>query len=870
MFGRMLAGRYLVREELGIGGMASVYLVEDSLDSSRFAAKVLHLQYARNERYLARFAREAETASRLDHPNIVKVFDCFIEEEPRFLLMEFVNGPSLAELLEARRRLTVGEAVDIAIQTADALEHARSSGILAHRDIKPQNILLTGEGTVKVTDFGIAKAPLLEALTHTAMFMGTPQYISPEQARGESLDIRSDIYSLCVLLFELLTGRTPFIAETPFGVVRLHNEATPPKAGEFRDGVPDTLEKLLARGLSKNPRDRFETPGKLAECLRALDSFDRTVIRRFAMAERPRLGVAPDNGCLPKEGSAVTVVARRQSLADDEVESTAKKRAFNLLLALLAVVVALSALAGIPRALVAFRHYAIVNELEGGELTPAMIQQIDRLPGPPAVALRAPSRLLGERCPASLLKDESTLLSRSFDMVSGRGNGALPAAAAMLLSSWGEEVDPRELVEESKSGSRGCFLREYKGPLRKRGYTVAAAAGGELGLLLESVANGSPVIVVLATVRGEAAPAVVYGFNARQREIILVDPSSDGGVVEARSLPYDFFDRAWKEAGRAYLTAFKEKSPMAVAGARLYPFKKDGVWGYAVNTGEERIPPRFTDAKEFTEGLAAVKTGGKWGYVDKGGRISIDAQFDAASHFFEGAARVRVADEWGFVDAAGRVFVQPQFEDSRDFMGDMAPVRIGGRWGYVNRKGEMEIDARFEDAWVFSGGLAKVRTGGTWGYIDNKGKSRIPSEFEEASPFSRGIAFVRKEGAAFCIDEHGKPVVRRADRMFNEGLLGIPVDDRWAYLDRDGRLSLNPGLPDAWIFDDGLAKAEIGGFWGYVDRKGKTVIPPRYEEASRFYRGLALVRQGDKRGYIDTAGMYRIGPWEEEKNPSRH
>src|SRR5437773_2700367 len=206
---KVLAGRYELEEVLGHGGMAEVFLGTDRVLGRRIAIKVLSDRFARDSSFVARFRREAQSAASLNHPNVVSVFDTGSDNGTHFIIMEYVQGKTLAEVIKEEAPLAPERATRIAQDVADALAFAHDAGIV-HRDVKPGNIMLSPGGDVKVMDFGIARATSSESLTQTATVLGTATYFSPEQAQGEGVDARSDVYSLGIVLYEMLTGRPPF------------------------------------------------------------------------------------------------------------------------------------------------------------------------------------------------------------------------------------------------------------------------------------------------------------------------------------------------------------------------------------------------------------------------------------------------------------------------------------------------------------------------------------------------------------------------------------------------------------------------------------------------------------------------------------
>ncbi|MGQ9628093.1 MAG: protein kinase domain-containing protein [Anaerolineae bacterium] len=268
MIDEIIGNRYRVLRELGKGGMAWVYLAEDLQEGGFVAVKVLYPHFSEDAAYIQRFNREAKLASLLSDPHIVRVLDYGASRDVHYLVMEYIEGRTLKDILQERGPLPYRDALEIAHQVAQALEHANRYGIV-HRDIKPQNLMLTAEGMVKVLDFGIARAETLPSLTRSG-FVGSPYYISPEQALGEKVDIRSDIYSLGIVLYEMLSGDLPFDAKTPWSIVNKHITAEPPCLHLINSELPSDVEWLMNKALSKRPEERFQTPRGMMQAIEAI------------------------------------------------------------------------------------------------------------------------------------------------------------------------------------------------------------------------------------------------------------------------------------------------------------------------------------------------------------------------------------------------------------------------------------------------------------------------------------------------------------------------------------------------------------------------------------------------------------------------
>ncbi|MBP0974504.1 MAG: serine/threonine protein kinase, partial [Oscillospiraceae bacterium] len=256
--GKKLDGRYEITERIGEGGMADVYRATDVVDNKTVAVKILKKEFAENEEFLRRFRNESKAIAVLSHPNIVKIYDVGFSERIQFIVMEYIDGITLNEYMEQQGQLGWKDAAHFILQILRALQHAHSKGIV-HRDIKPQNIMMLRDGTIKVMDFGIAKFAREDGKTGTDQAIGTVHYISPEQARGGVTDAKSDIYSVGVMLYEMLTGKKPFDTDNPVSIAVMHMQAKVPLPSTIRPDIQIGLEEIILKAMEKDPADRYQS-----------------------------------------------------------------------------------------------------------------------------------------------------------------------------------------------------------------------------------------------------------------------------------------------------------------------------------------------------------------------------------------------------------------------------------------------------------------------------------------------------------------------------------------------------------------------------------------------------------------------------------
>jgi len=279
---KTIAKKYRIIGLLGTGGMSEVYLAQNLKTGMKVAVKILDHKLSKDESYIERFKREVEISKTLSHPNIVRIISHGIDKGRYYIVYEYIEGQTLDRHIRSKK-LSIKEIEDITLQILNGLSYARSKNII-HRDIKPSNIMVSKNGKVKILDFGIARATTKSTITKTGMFMGSPHYTSPEQIDGKKIDHRTDIYSLGIVLYEMVEGKVPFQADTPLGFVRAHLDKSVPK---IKRDIPDYLEETIYKCLAKDPSDRFSSAEEISNAFKLKSYADKTIIKSIK-PEKPR------------------------------------------------------------------------------------------------------------------------------------------------------------------------------------------------------------------------------------------------------------------------------------------------------------------------------------------------------------------------------------------------------------------------------------------------------------------------------------------------------------------------------------------------------------------------------------------------------
>ncbi len=337
--GKRLDGRYEIQEIIGVGGMAVVYKAYDNIDDRIVAVKIMKDEFLANDEFRRRFKNESKAIAVLSHPNIVKVYDVSYGDKLQYIVMEYVEGVTLKEYIEQQGKISWKETVHFVMQILRALQHAHDKGIV-HRDIKPQNILLLHNGNIKVTDFGIARFSRSETRTMTESAIGSVHYISPEQARGDITDDKADIYSLGVVMYEMLTGQLPFQSDSSVTVAIMQLQSEAKRPTEINPAIPIGLEQITMRAMRKKPRDRYQSA---AEMILDLEEFKRNPAIRFEYSyfvdNEPTKYVEPGEKVASKPSDAVTTPEGEADPEEEEAEE--KRRVVPIITGIACAVVAL-------------------------------------------------------------------------------------------------------------------------------------------------------------------------------------------------------------------------------------------------------------------------------------------------------------------------------------------------------------------------------------------------------------------------------------------------------------------------------------------------------------------------------------------------
>lgn len=500
----LVDNRYRLSERLGSGGMAEVYLAHDDVLDRDVALKVLSSRYADDEEFVERFRREAQSAAALSHPNIVSIYDRGQSEDGTYYIaMEYLPGGTLKDRIVKRGALPARTAAAVALQIAEALQAAHRSGVV-HRDIKPHNILITDDGDIKVTDFGIARAASSSTMTRTGSILGTAHYLSPEQAMGEPVGPASDLYSLGVVLYEMLTGELPYDAETPIGIAMKHVNGHLREPIEVDPSIPVGINAITMRLLARNPEDRYQDTAELIEDLgRVSEGFEpsgETTRRMTRRMTRP----------LPA-GASRTVPTR-----DASQKSGRMRRFAPILLALLALIL----LGGLA--------WAGYSALQNNQDPAAMIQ----VPDLTGATLEEARQRVGDDFEVVRDGDEDSAQPENTILSQDPSDGQAPEGSEIrvTVASGQNEVPPvegtpqQEAVAALEEAGFGVTVTEGESAADREGEVIDQNPGGGA-----SADVGSDVEITVGTGPTLVEVPDLYGSTPDQAATILANAGLELG-----------------------------------------------------------------------------------------------------------------------------------------------------------------------------------------------------------------------------------------------------------------------------------------------------------------------------------------------------
>lgn len=343
--GKRLDGRYEIHELLGVGGMAYVYKAYDNIEKRWVAIKILKEELAGNSDFLRRFRNESKAIAVLSHPNIVKVYDVSFGDRIQYIVMEYIDGITLKQYIEQQGEIKWSEALYFTVQILRALQHAHEKGII-HRDIKPQNIMLLEDGTIKVTDFGIARFSQAETQTMTDKAIGSVHYIAPEQARGGYINDKADIYSVGVMLYEMLTGQLPFVADNAVSVAIMQMQAEPTPPSRINPSIPKGLEEITMHAMEKNPAQRFPSAADMLEDVERFRRNPEIVFHYGEQVDRAYAGTSADIYGNVQQNAAPQKYNDNYEYEEEYVRSQNGARASNIIKGIVAAVIVVALVAG--------------------------------------------------------------------------------------------------------------------------------------------------------------------------------------------------------------------------------------------------------------------------------------------------------------------------------------------------------------------------------------------------------------------------------------------------------------------------------------------------------------------------------------------
>ncbi len=506
MVDKVFGQRYKILEKIGSGGMANVYKGEDSVLNRIVAIKILHEQFSSDQSFIARFKQEAQSAANLTHPNVVSIFDWGKEDNSHYIVMEYLKGQNLKDYITDAGHLTWQETADIGSKVSNALGFAHKNDVI-HRDIKPHNIVLTRDGSVKVTDFGIARAGA-STMTQTGAILGTAHYISPEQAKGQTADARSDLYSLGIVMYEMLAGQPPYGGDNPVGIAMKHVQEPVPLITEVNPNVPDSLVSIINKALAKEPEERYQVASDLKQDLDA--AMKGLPIKADVGSEQQTVIIKPKTNNAPR---------RTQRSKSKPAPKTAQKRKIWPVLALFSAI----ALIAIGWTIMST---GATNRIEVPEVTGMKLEKAKEVLKKEKLAIKIESREYSESVKRGLIIDQSPESGALLEE-----NGSVK----VIISKGIETVTVPSLYGKTR-GEAESALASVGLELGEVSYKESDGEAGIVVSQSEKVAGeirkDATVDIVLSKEMAKVTVVSVIGRSRKNAIVILATKSLKGSVVE--------------------------------------------------------------------------------------------------------------------------------------------------------------------------------------------------------------------------------------------------------------------------------------------------------------------------------------------------